>query len=607
MEREEGVVNVNTWHQDNTPSNWEIILEGLKDFETHVNKINNTKKSGPVSTETLEKFFDLHNTLVLETDKISHSSKQNDSINTSFSVLDNIFIEAIWLSLDQYPAIVNHPNIENLDTAGSKIFTQFTADAPTEESEQENLKVLLQDIFHVDSKALDKLTKNLVIRTAPLMHRHQIMRCLQDRFNLVSDNPQLDTDILNLFQCLYPGAPFEVGEVRLIKTCSALYFCLPSEIKETSANTHSEKIPTATDRYRKKQSGKKFSYAQFLRKIWQVEPFAHFPVFGTFNAENLDLKFREQIAKDAALSVELVTTTLTRMVGVLPLEELDKYLIHDTWGHQWQESLLDFEDLYTELSLFNRPLSLTESASVLGEQTTFAEAFVKTKTGEIHLDVEKLTAFIDAELYERSIIAFTPILAEMLADVVEYKFLQLHPEQADLLPSSSLLKAFPSKLDLTIADLRNCFERASEAFQTWVDSDEAKHRIHAEVCEKLDIPDKEMNRQELDDVLEKAVQLCKERLDLFYKPEWFWEKTNDDCLKLNAFSFAALNFLRIHTAFLQTYETLSQIETNYGFKDILVLAMGTFFEVEPQRNIWNLDQFLTEGFLPRWKKLAQAS
>lgn len=599
-------MNVNTWHQDNTPNSWKIILEGLKEFETHVNQINKKKKKGPVSKETLEKFLDLHNTLVLETDKISCSSKQNDSIDTSSSVLDNIFIEAIWLSLDQYPAIVNHPNIENLDTAGSKIFTLFTADAPTEESEQEALKELLQNIFHVDSKALDKLTKNLAIRTAPLVHRHQIMRCLQNRFNLVSDNPQLDTDILNLFQCLYPGAPFEVGEVKLIKTCSALYFCLPSEEKDVVTDTHIEQKSAATSSTAKKQSGKKIGYTQFLRKIWQVEPFAHFPVFGTFNAENLDLKFRKQIAEETTLPVELVTATLTRMVGVLPLEELDKYLIHDTWGHQWQESLLDFEDLYTELSLFNRPLSFNESASVLGEQTTFAEAFVKTKTGEINLDAEKLTGFIDAELYERSIIAFTPILAEMLADVVEYKFLQLHPEQAHLMPSSSLLKAFPSKLDLTLVDLRNCFERASEAFQTWVDSDGAKHRIHAEVCEKLDIPDKERNRQELDDVLEKAVQLCKERLDLFYKPEWFWEKTEDDCLKLNAFSFAALNFLRIHTAFLQTYETLSQIETKYRFKDTFVLAMGTFFEIEPQRNIWHLDQFLTEGFLPRWKKLAEA-
>ena len=81
------------------------------------------------------------------------------------------------------------------------------------------------------------------------------------------------------------------------------------------------------------------------------------------------------------------------------------------------------------------------------------------------------------------------------------------------------------------------------------------------------------------------------------------KKTEDGSLKLNAFSFAALNFLRIHTALIQTYEDLSQVETPYHFKDILVLAMGTFFERNPQQNIWQLDSFLTEAFLPRWKKL----
>ena len=103
-----------------------------------------------------------------------------------------------------------------------------------------------------------------------------------------------------------------------------------------------------------------------------------------------------------------------------------------------------------------------------------------------------------------------------------------------------------------------------------------------------------------------AVELCKEQLHSFYQPEWAWEQTENGRLKLNAFSFAALNFLRIHTALIQTYEDLSQIKTSYGFKDILVLAMGTFFERNPQQNIWQLDSFLTEAFLPRWQKLAAA-
>lgn len=571
-------------------------MKGLKDLESIAQQIKDAKKSNSVSTELLEKFHDLHTALVVETNSMSEMSNQDDNIALIADDLDTIFVEAIWLSLEQYPAIVHHPDIENLDTAGSKTFSRFIPDCPDEESEQEKLKSYIQKIFKIDSEALKNLKKKLNIRTAPLNHRHEIMRCLQSHFNLVSDNLRLDADILRLFQYLYPGAPFEIGEVKLIKTGSALYFCLPSELKETAPANNPEL---------KKPSQKKVHYIEFLRKIWQVEPFANFPVFGTFDAENLDITFREQIAKDTGLSVELVTTTLTRMVGFLPLEEIDKFLIHDTWGHQWQESLLDFEELYTELSLFDKPLSLTESASVLGEQRTFSEAFSKTDSGEIRLDTERLTAFIDAELYERSIIAFTPILAEMLADVVEYKFLKMYPEEAHLMPSSSLLKDFPSKLDLTLEDLRNCFEKASEAFQTWVDSDEAKHRIYTEICEHLEIQEYRETHNELDQVLETAVHLCKNRLDLFYKPEWFWEETNDNYLKLNAFSFAALNFLRIHNAFLNIYDKLSEIQTAYGFKDVLVLAMGTFFELDPQRNIWHLDQFLTKGFLPRWEKLAE--
>ena len=388
--------------------------------------------------------------------------------------------------------------------------------------------------------------------------------------------------------------------MKLVKTSSVLYFCLPTEPQE---KIQASSISADERSKEHKTPQRPTAYEKFLRKIWEVEPFAHFPVFGTFNAEDLDLTFRQEIAADTELSLELVTSTLTRMVGVLPLAELDKYLIHDTWGHQWQESLLDFEEPYTELTLFKRPLSLTETASVFGEQTSFADTFIKTKAGTIALDSEKLQHFIDAELYERAIIAFTPILAEMLADVVEYKFLELHPEQEHLLPSSSLLKAFPSKLDLTLADLRTCFAHASEVFQNWIASESTQQQLHKEICEKLDIPDKATKHQELSHVLSAAVELCKAQLLSFYQPEWTWEKTEDGDLKLNAFSFAALNFLRIHTALIQTYEDLSQIDVPYGFKDILVLAMGTFFERKPQQNIWRLDSFLMEAFLPRWQKI----
>ena len=592
-----------TWKPyNNIPNSWEPVLERLKEFENLTQHINKTKKAQKADlTETLQTFYTQHNALMAATgSRLQHAPSACDDAET----LDLAFVEAVLLSLAHYPSLVHHPEIENIDTAGSKIFTRFTPDAPTTPAKREQLKSALQYAFNLDSETIDRLNRELSGRTSPLRHRHQIMRSLETRFNLVSDNPQLDADILHLFQSLYPGSPFAAGEVRLVKTASALYFCLPTEPVaqkvQDSKQREEDTPPQRPQAY----------YEKFLRKIWEVEPFAHFPVFGTFNAAELDLTMRQQIVADTELPLALITATLTRMVGVLPLAELDKYLIHDTWGHQWQESLLDFEEPYTALTSFKRPLSLTETALVLGEQTSFADTFVKTETGTIVLDAAKLQQFIDAELYERAIIAFTPILAEMLADVVEYKFLELHPEQAHLLPSSSLLKAFPSKLDLTLADLRTFFVHASEVFQNWVSSESTQQQLHKEICEKagLQTPptnaDERAQHAELSQVLSRAVELCKAQLHAFYQPEWAWERTADGALKLNAFSFAALNFLRIHTALIQAYKDLSEIEAPCGFKDILVLAMGTFFERNPQQHIWQLDSFLTETFLPRWEKLA---
>ena len=581
-------------HYDKIPSCWEPILERLKEFETLTQQINKAKKEQNVdATETLKAFYIQHNELLMNT----RSRFQHVPSDCDEATLDTAFVEAVWLALEHYPALVHHQEIENLDTAGSKIFTLFMPDAPASLALCEKLKSSLQQAFNLDSVTVDRLNRDLSIRVRPLHHRHQIMKSLEKRFNLVSDNPKLDADILQLFRYLYPGAPFEVGDVKFVKTSSALYFCLPTEPAEKT-QASKQNAENSTSKHSKSD------YEKFLRKIWEVEPFAHFPVFGTFNAEDLDLTLRQEIATDAELPVELITSTLTRMIGVLPLAELDKYLIHDTWGHQWQESLLDFEVPYTALTLFQRPLSLTETAFVHGKQIAFADPFVKTEAGTIELDADKLQQFIDAELYERAIIAFTPILAELLADVVEYKFLELHPEQEHLLPSSSLLKAFPSKLDLTLVDLRTCFVHASEVFQNWVTSASTQKQLHAEICEKLDIPNDASKHQELSEVLNRAVELCKAQLHAFYQSEWTWERTEDDCLKLNAFSFAALNFLRIHAALIQTYEDLSEIETVCGFKDILVLAMGIYFERNPQQHIWELDSFLTEAFLPRWQKLA---
>jgi hypothetical protein len=289
------------------------------------------------------------------------------------------------------------------------------------------------------------------------------------------------------------------------------------------------------------------------------------------------------------------------------MDEIDKFLIHDTWGHQWQESLLDFEEPYTQLARFDLPLSLQEQASVLGQQRTLADVFATTDTGEITLDEAELRRFIDDEIYERSVVALTPAVAEILADIVEYKFLTLHPDKEKLLPSSSLFKNYPTKFDLTLQDLHFCFEQASKVFREWATSKALQDQMQAQILDALKVP--HTKAEHVHKVVQAAARICEERLADFYQPQWFWESERGNGLRLNAFSLMALNLLSIHAALLKTYQTLSETPANVpgmqSFKDLLVLAMGVFFERDPQRHLWLMDEFLTEGFLPRWERWIQ--
>ena len=127
-----------TWHYDNIPSSWEPVLERLKKFETLAQQISKAKKEQKTDlSETLKTFYTHHDALMTDTRaRLRHAPTHYDDEAT----LDAAFVEAVWLSIEHYPALVHHPEIENLDTAGSKIFTLFTPDAPATPGKRESLK-----------------------------------------------------------------------------------------------------------------------------------------------------------------------------------------------------------------------------------------------------------------------------------------------------------------------------------------------------------------------------------------------------------------------------------------------------------------------------------
>ncbi|MXZ01543.1 hypothetical protein F4Y93_13215, partial [Candidatus Poribacteria bacterium] len=178
-------------HYNNIPNCWEPVLERLKRFEALAQQINKAKKEQQSDlSETLKRFYTQHNALLADT----RSHLQHVPSDCDEATLDIAFVEAVWLALEHYPALVHHREIENLDTAGSKIFTLFTPDAPASLALREKLKNALQRAFNLNSETVDRLNQDLSLRARPLNHRHQILKSLETRFNLVSDNPKLDAD-----------------------------------------------------------------------------------------------------------------------------------------------------------------------------------------------------------------------------------------------------------------------------------------------------------------------------------------------------------------------------------------------------------------------------
>ena len=580
-------MKVRTWRQNRAPESWAEVLAQLKQFDSLAQNLAKGKKSDAKRNS----LYACHDRLIaLASDRLVTGT----AFDVDNTLLDEVFIQSVLLTQNYYRELVDHPEIETLDTAGSKTLSLFTPDCSGDSEDSEALRARIQAVFQIDGATLDKMQAQLAEQTEPLRDRQKIVKALEGLFNLVSQNLQLDEDVFRLFQGFYPDSPFQPGQVKLIKTASALFFCLPFNAQTTPGW---ENIADAN----------KVRYKQFIHRIQQGEPFAHFPAFGPFEGADTASDLLDRIVCRSQLSYERVTMTLTRMVSILPMDEIDKFLIHDTWGHQWQESLLDFEEPYTQLARFDLPLSLQEQASVLGQQSALADVFVTTDTGEITLDEAELRRFIDDEIYERSVVALTPTVAEILADIVEYKFLTLHPGKEKLLPSSSLFKNYPTKFDLTLQDLQFCFEQASKVFREWATSKVLQDQMEAQILDTLKVP--HTKAEHVHKVVQAAAYICEEHLANFYQPKWLWESEDKGRLKLNAFSLMALNLLSVHTVLLKTYQTLSETPASVpgmrSFKDLLVVAMGVFFEKDPQRHLWLIDEFLTEGFLPCWERWMQ--
>jgi len=481
-----------------------------------------------------------------------------------------------------------------LDTAGSKTLPLYQADFTATAENLQALRDALQARFGLSGEELRTIEDEVDRDLADARQGQAIVAALRAEFGLASGAGDLPARGHRAFQALYPGVPLAEDEVALIVTGTLVFFCLPYRGKEWT-------MP----RFAGLAEGEQAALRSFLEenRRFAQERFAHFPAFGFLTPDRIDPALAGRLAARCGLSAATVAMRLGRCVTVLPHEEIDKYVVHDVWGHGWQAAMLSFERMYEELALYADPLTLEETARHGAAGMRLGNCF-RLEAGQATLDEERFRRFVAAELSERLTVAVTAVLAEAIADVAEFKLVSSHPDRPGLLPTSSLLPAQPAKWDLTMQDLPFYFGQATKVFRQWSRSAKRQQALADELTAAG------ASRESAQQAVSRAVEVWQALAECDFAPKLFFQ---DDAgqLRVNVFTRLALNFLGIHRAIVETYRQVEQMPATAlplrGCRDLLLLATAVFFEADRARNLWRVDEFLSLRFLPLCHTLLSAT
>jgi hypothetical protein len=482
-------------------------------------------------------------------------------------------------------------DLDIVDTARSETIrfhqSDFRSPTANETDDVSQMCDFLRVRLAIGAEQLVRIRSSLDEKVQIAERRIRLLAAIRDEFQIRPDSESLHDAVGEFFSMLYKGTGIPASEIHVVITSGMAFFALPFFEKENEL---------CTARFRQLSPDEKKPTIEFLNRLhtFTQKQFAHFPAFGFIDTDRLDHDKLARVAIRAGVPVNDLLTDLGSMVTILPLGEIDKYLVHDVWGHGWQAALLGFSSMYRGIASFGNPLDLAEEAA-RGQQATmaFKECFEGTGD-EVGLNEERYLDFVEAEIRERLAIALTPVFAEMMADVIEHKFMEDNPDKARLMPSSSAFKEFPTKLDLTFQDIPFYFLQATKVFRSWAArADRQAKTVKQLVADGAAEPAARA-------AVSRAVELWKQLESNRYSDQLQFALGSGDEISLNMIGRLLLNFASIHAATLRCYREIGQLTPDgshlRSFRELMVIAASVFFEQAPSRNLWRIDEFLALRF-----------
>ena len=392
-------------------------------------------------------------------------------------------------------------------------------------------------------------------------------------------------DALALFQNLLGDIPFPKAAVD----------CLATKMQVTIAINYSEKQLKDESLWSSSEPKEKQEIRYFLKQqeTFDFKQFCNFPAFSHLSIEKTNSNLITTLAKKTNLPEKQISETLTRAVTIVPTSKVEAYLIHDVWGHFWQFMLTQFTEDYANLSNSQQPLTLKESVNVFSGNLTLQNLFT-IQDNEIQLKVKEARFFVHGVIQKRLGWLFTHLVAEMLADMAEYKWIWDHLHQKDLLPSSSVFKTKPTKLDLTLVDLEFLYSKLLEPLLSVQSSELAQDLLKVWKKENPSL-NSETALCRIQQSLEELSAIFSQEYEKHYLP------------KLNQSFFYQLtsNLLNLQNSINFLY-TSPHSQRELPFQDFLLVFIGCYFRGDNFANFWDLNHTLTNYFRLGWNDLYES-
>jgi hypothetical protein len=562
------------------PASFAPVLENLREFGELVAALESDKAAAPTDPRRA-RISELHLRILYESESLLEPEVLLD---LSDQRLAQLFARSVLFLLRLKESVTAGERV--LDTAGSRTLALYESDFYGLPETPVQIRRRLRNALGLSAAELSAVETEVERDLADARYKKAVISAVRDEFDLRLDSKDLIRSVHRLFQFLFPGSPLVPGEAHLVLTGAAMFFCLPIRDDELT-----------TPRYGWLNTSERDAIKQFIHELmaFSEKEYRRFPAVGNFSPERLDKTVLDRLAGRAGMDSAAVARELDRAVTVLALADVDKFVIHDVWGHGWEASMLRFDDMYRQMADYGDPLNLDVAAGGVTLRGCFSRS-----GAALNLDAPRFRRFVLALAAERLPVTMSGVLSEMMADVMEFGFVVAHPERADEMPSSSLFKVSPTKLDLTLDDVQFFFDLATAGLKKRFGTDAAAR----ELAEGLT---RTAAGVSADNAVAQAREVWRDIESDEFVSKLRWKQVGEDQIAVNAFARLALNFVGIHRAIVETYQRIDQWPPGSlppkSYKDLLLIGASVFFEDNRARNLWRVDEYLTLKFAPLCRKL----